>query len=115
MSNISAGYLNERISIVIPTYSGRDDYNGQLCTTTETSRWAHVSFNKGSRAINVGEAWMQLQCTFTIRYTDIVNERCHIKWDGKEFQIDSVNRDKEGGRVVIVASKIDNAEQSVEN
>lgn len=69
--------------------------------------WARVTYARGARALNYGESWMGNQISVLIRYTERINERSRIRWNGKLYQIDSFNGSRGEGTITITASKID--------
>lgn len=115
---ITASNLTDRITILAP-HTDRDAYGAQQTAYIPLRKvWANVKFNKGSRALDSGELWMQNTIVVTTRIHKELTEYCRLKWDDKTYQIDSYNRSRTDGSITITATKIDTgnpmAEASIE-
>lgn len=104
---ISASTLFHRIGILVPVVV-RDTYGAQA-VRYEFSRKvkADVRFKKGSRALEHGEVWLPNTIEITTRLHPDLTERVRLQWDGKTYQIDSLNRDPSARSITIVATRID--------
>lgn len=107
---ITASNLLFRIGILTPTVT-RDEYGAQV-TRYDLTRTvaADVKYNKGRRILEHGELWLPTTIGVTTRLHPDLTEHCRILWDGKTYQIDSLNRNHFEGSITIVASKIDEGE-----
>lgn len=104
---ITAGAMEERVTVLVPTTT-RGAMNEQV-TTYEAAKevWARVVYKKGDSALTLGEGWMTGSISVEMRWNTLVTDRCRLRWDGKTYQIDSINRRRKEGRVDIVASVTD--------
>ena len=104
---IESGTLTERIQFMSADIT-RDDYGGQVTSWNPTyACWAKVTYNKGARAITMGEIWLPNTISVLIRYTDKVDERQRMIWNNKTYRIDSLNSSKRDGSATIVATRVD--------
>ena len=104
---ISANILQDRVGLLIPTVV-RDSFGSQSATYVHTRNVkARVHFNKGKRALEHGELWNPSTVVFTTRIHKEINERVRLTWEGKTYQIDSINKDIHEGSLTITASTID--------
>lgn len=104
---ISAGILTEKIIPLTATIR-RGAMGEQLEDWTEGEFIrARVTYARGARALNFGEAWMANSISVLIRYTKRINDRSRFRWEGSLYQIDSFNGSYAEGSITITASKID--------
>lgn len=104
---LAAGMLNDRVAIYAPN-AVRGEYGEQKPQYERIMDVrAHVVFNRGTRAINVAEAWMQQQISVTMRSNRVMTDRCRIEWHGRQYQVESLNEDTHNRTFVIVATAID--------
>lgn len=104
---ISAGKLNERVAILVPTtIQGKF---GEQVTEWKNGKWvwANVVFQRGVHALNAGESWLTGSITVTMRDNNVITDRCRLMWDGKTYMIESFNRSGRDGSITIVATKVD--------
>lgn len=107
---ITASNLLFRIGILTPTVT-RDEYGAQVTSYALTRTVAaDVKYNKGKRILEHGEFWMPTTIGITTRLHPDLTEHCRIVWDGKTYQIDSLNHNPFEGSITIIASKIDEGE-----
>ncbi len=104
---LSAGKLNDRVTIIAPTTT--QGQFGDQVTKWEDVRtvWANVVFQRGVHALNAGEGWLTGNITVTMRDNRTIHDRCRLRWDGKTYMIESFNRSGRDGSITIVASKVD--------
>ena len=110
---LSAGKLSERVTILEPvTAQGQF---GEQVTTWKASKnvWANVVFQRGVHALSAGESWLTGSISLTMRDNRIINERCRLKWDGKVYLIESFNRSGHDGSIAIVATRIDEGNEAL--
>lgn len=105
---IESGTLKDRISF-LSVIKGRSEFGSQDSSNwAETvKKWAKVTYNKGARAINMGEMWLPNTISVLIRYDNRINERMRFRWNGSLYRIDSLNMSKSDGSGTIVATKLD--------
>lgn len=104
---ITASTLRYRVTIFTPA-TVRDKYGSQSVTFNETRTvWADVHFKKGSRALDHGELWLPNTIEVTTRLHPELTEYVRLRWDGKMYQIDSLNRDVFQGSITILATRVD--------
>lgn len=104
---ISAGKLNDRVTILVPkTEQGKF---GEQVTEWTTGRtvWANVVYQRGVHALNAGESWLTGSISVTMRDNKAITDRCRLLWDGKTYMIESFNRSGRDGSITIVATKVD--------
>ena len=104
---LTAGSLKDRVTILEPKLE-RGKFGEQTIAYIDAKTvWAKVDYKKGSQIITAGEVWMSNDIGITMRYNSIMTEQCRIRWDGKIYQVDSLNRSRADGSMVIVAARID--------
>ena len=104
---ISASVLNFRIGILVPVVV-RDVFGAQAIQYEFLRKVkADVKFKKGSRALDHGEVWQPNTIEITTRLHKSITEQVRLQWDGKVYQIDSLNRDPFAGSLTIVATRVD--------
>lgn len=104
---LGAGYFNDRVSILEPVMQ-RGENGEQDTTWVEKARVrAKVQFNRGVQALTVAESWMQQQITVTMRATGEVQDNDRIVWQHRQYNIESLNRDKANHSITIVCTKVD--------
>lgn len=112
---LTAGSLKERVTILTPKLNRGEVFGEQTIDYVEAKTvWAKVDYRKGSQMITAGEWWMSNEIGVTMRYNRLMNERCRLKWDGKTYQVDSLNGSRTDGSMVIIASRIDEGSETVE-
>lgn len=104
---ISAGKLSERVWILKPT-NKQGSFGEQLTSWDEAKVvWANVVFQRGVHALTAGEGWLTGSISVTMRDNDVIDERCRLRWNGRLYMIESLNRSVRDGSIAIVATKID--------
>lgn len=104
---LRAGSLTERVDILVPIVE-RGKFGDQLIDyINRKTVWAKVTFQKGAQALTAGEVWLTRSITVTMRYNDLINDRCRLMWDDKTYTIESFNRSKIDGSITIVATVMD--------
>ena len=105
---ISAGLLDQKVTPLYPTYTGRSDMGAQQVTWRElTYRWARVQHIKGAKVLEAGESLMDQEIAVTMYYTPVVTERCRLRWNGHVYEILSLNGTKREGTLTIRARRLD--------
>ena len=104
---ITAGKLTERVAILVPEVT-RTAMGEQLTEYKEVRIvWANVVFQRGAQALTAGEVWLNRSVVVTMRDNSVVTERCRLRWDGKTYIIESMNRSKHDGSITITATVTD--------
>lgn len=104
---ITASNLHDRVGIMVPDVA-RDSFGSQSVTYHEARKvWANVKFSKGIRALEHGEMWLPTTIVITMRIHPEVNEYVRLTWEGKTYQITSLNKDIHEGSLTITATTID--------
>ena len=112
---ISSGKFSERVTIH-DAFVKQGQF-GEQVTTWEPNKtvWANVVFQRGVHALAAGESWLTGSISVTMRDNRIIHERCRLKWDGKTYLIESFNRSGRDGSIAIVATKVDEGNQTAGN
>ena len=104
---ITAGKLSERVAILAPHVT-RAESGEQLTEYKEVKTiWANVVFQRGSQALSMGEVFLNRSVVITIRNNSVITDRCRLRWDGKTYAIESLNRSVHDGSITITATIID--------
>lgn len=104
---ITAGKLNERVAILMPEVT-RGESGEQLTEYREIKVvWANVLFQRGAQALAAGEVYMSRNVAITMRNNSLITDRCRLRWDGKVYVIESLNRSVHDGSITIAASVVD--------
>ena len=100
---VNAGKLNRRIQI-LSVKKERDD-NGYY-TPQETlvhGCWANVTILSGSEMVKQGADYGELKGKFIIRWTTKdIDRKMFVRYDGKDFEIQYINKDDAPGRYLAV-------------
>lgn len=104
---ITAGKLSERVVILVPEVT-RGESGEQITEFTESKTvWANVLFQRGAQALVAGDVYLNRSVVITMRNNSLITERCRIRWDGKTYLIESLNRSGHDGSITISASVIE--------
>lgn len=104
---LSAGKLSERVSILSPVVT-RAESGEQLTEYKEVQKvWANVIFQRGAQALSMGEVFLNRNVVVTMRNNKAVTDRSRLRWDGKTYVIESLNRSGHDGSITITASVVD--------
>ena len=104
---ITAGKLSERVTILMPEVT-RGESGEQVTDFREVKTvWANVLFQRGAQALVVGDVYLNRSVVITMRNNSLITERCRLKWDGKTYIIESLNRSGHDGSITISASVIE--------
>ena len=77
--------------------------------------WAAESFSKGVKALHEGALDAYDTVMFRLRYTPCIDRWCLIWYDGKFYQIQSFNADKQANQIQITATEMANNPTIIEN
>lgn len=105
---ISAGLMTERVQVLVPVDDEPGEMGGQnvLWCPLGDPKKARVTYQKGARALDMGEVWLPHGIVVTIRWTLGVTERCRLVWNERTYQIESLNGSRREGMWTIVASRV---------
>lgn len=108
----AAGEYTERVEVLEPTIGRTESMRAQR--VTYATKWpdvrARVVFMRGVSAITQTEAWQNRTITVMIRLSksrEVIDENWRIRWEGRTYQIDSLNRDRRGREIVMVCNSTD--------
>jgi len=113
---VSAGYLDQRVEVLTPEYTGRSIGGQQVVTwKSEGTRAAAVKYLKGSRLLEMGDVWLPSTVVITMRYTDKVTERSMLIWNKKRYRIVAPpNGTLREGTLTITADLVNDGQQGIE-
>lgn len=113
---VSAGYLDQRVEILKPEYIGRSIGGQQQVTwISEGTRAAAVKYLKGARLLEMGDVWLPSTVVVTMRWTDKVNERSVLVWNGRKYRIVAPpNGTFREGLLTITADLMNEGQQGIE-
>ena len=101
-----AGLLNGVIVIRRPVIA-KDGYGSERVAYEDCMRVrAHVMYSWGNRVTESHEILHSCRVIFTVRCQYDVNEKMRIAYNGTEYMILSVNRDRAGQRIVVTAESV---------
>ena len=104
---ITAGKLSERVVILMPEVT-RGESGEQVTDFKEVKTvWANVLFQRGAQALVAGDVYLNRSIVVTMRNNKLITERCRLKWDGKTYFIESLNRSGHDGSITISASVLE--------
>ena len=105
---ISAGQMDQQIIPLYPTYAGRSDMGSQKVTWRRLSiRWAKVHYAKGAKVLEAGETVLDQEIVVTTHYTSVITERFRLIWQGRTYEIISLNGTRREGTLTIRARRLD--------
>ena len=77
-------------------------------------RWAKVHYAKGAKVLDAGETFLDQEIVVTMRYNAVVTERCRLKWQGRLYEILSLNGTRRDGTLTIRARRVDEGNADAE-
>jgi SPP1 family predicted phage head-tail adaptor len=96
---IQPGALNKHITIIKNTGTTSDAYNNPVPVWTDSStRWAQVITEGGREFYAAQRVQAETKVLFKLRYTNAIDVKDRIRYDGKVYEILSVT-DVNAGRV----------------
>ena len=103
---LRAGLLREVVTVKKPVISVNDyGEQVQLWDDVVTTR-ARVTFNSGQRAVENHEVWNPYQVTFVMRYYHVIDGTMVIEWQGKRYNIISINKNVSQQMMTIIAEVV---------
>ena len=106
----SSGMLNKRIfnaqraNDQEPTFGKQ----GQPRYTIIGEFWAAADFSRGTKALREGAMDAYDTMMFRLRYTDQIDRWCLIQYDGKWYNIQSLNGSMQSNQIQITAQEMPN-------
>ena len=96
------------MQVLVPVVADRKELGGQQVEYIPLGdpKWARVTYQKGARALDMGDVWIPNGIVVTLRWTMGVTERCRLVWEGRTYQIESLNGSRHEGQWTIVASRV---------
>lgn len=77
--------------------------------------WANESFSKGVKALKEGALDAYDTVMFRLRWHSCIDRWCLIWYDGKFYQIQSFNADRQQNQIQIIATEMANNPTIIEN
>lgn len=127
-----AGEYTERVDLLKPRIERSEGMRAQRVVYSEYAEGVHarVLFVRGVSAITQAEAWQNRTINVILRLvgrrrtyppcesnyeptgTEAIDENWRIRWEGRTYQIDSLNKDRRAREVVIVANSTDEGREN---
>lgn len=112
---ISSGVMDQQVIPLFPMYQGRSDMGAQTVVWKELSmRWARVHYAKGAKVLDAGETFLDQEIVVTMRFTNVITERCRLRWQGRTYEVLSLNGTRRDGTLTIRARRIDEGNPDAE-
>ena len=106
----SSGMLNKRITIATRAEEAQEfGKQGQARYTILGQFWAAEDFNRGVKSLREGAYDAYDTVMFRLRYHECIDRWCVIQYQGKWYQIQSFNADKQANQIQITATEMANA------
>jgi SPP1 family predicted phage head-tail adaptor len=105
----TSGMMKERVTI-LERESVAGDYgvgSGGYDYTEVVTLWASVAFSRGVKSMREGALDAYDTIMVRMRWNDIVNRDSFIRYDGRVYQIESLNRDYEENILQVTCSEVD--------
>ena len=102
----SSGFRNKRVHIMNRATEVQGEFgrnSGGRPYKYETTVWASVRFNKGTKSLRQGAVDAYDTLIFGMLYTPKINRESALVYDDRTFQIQSFNRDYETNEIQITA------------
>ena len=111
----STGILNQRIIIARRADDKSNTFGkqGQPKYTIIGTFWANHTFSKGAKALHEGAMDAYDTVMFRMRFCDCVDRWCIIKYEGKWYQIQSFNADRQSNQIQITAMEMANQQVTI--
>ena len=113
--SFSSGFLNQRITIARRAEEQNSTFGkqGQPKYTIIGTFWANHTFSKGAKALHEGALDAYETAMFRMRFCDCVDRWCIIKYEGKWYQIQSLNSDRQSNQIQITAIEMVNQQVTI--
>lgn len=112
----STGILDKRVQIVTRTAAQVGTYgldSSGICFTSLGSVWANVTWTKGVKAMREGALDAYDTIMIRMRYNSAIDRDCLVKYDGKWYEIQSCNRDRQANTIQLVCMERVNQDVTV--
>ena len=106
----SSGMLNKRITIACRAEDNSNQFGkqGQARYTILGQFWAAEDFNRGVKSLREGAYDAYDTVMFRLRYTPCIDRWCLIWYNGRFYQIQSLNDDAQANQIQITAVEMPN-------
>lgn len=104
----STGSRDRRIKIQAPV-TAKDDYNQDEITSWSdfATVWASLEDSAGSEVLQADQITAVKTTSFTIRYLDGVTEKMRVLFDGRHYDIESIQRPDRKRSLILRATMLD--------
>lgn len=111
----STGMLNKRIIVAKRADEQEQTFGkqGQPRYSIVGEFWAAYDFNRGVKALREGAMDAYETVMFRLRYTDQIERWCLIQYEGKWYNIQSFNDDKQANTIQITAQEMPNQQVTI--
>lgn len=103
---MKSGILKDPIDIYKSKITTTEYGDSSVIYELYYSTRARVQYNSGSRVNENSEIFYPNVKTFIVRHYVPVEEPMRIKYDGKYYQIESINKDEDYHNIVITATLV---------
>lgn len=104
--HIHAGLMNQYISILKKEYH-HDDMGFETYNTKEICKcWAKIELVKTTVAIEATASSYNANFKFTIYYHPEIDSSCLIQYQGKEYQITSIENIEQANKYLIIMANL---------
>ena len=106
----STGMMNKRVTIAKRADDQAETFgkSGQPKYTILGQFWAAEDFNRGVKSLREGAYDAYDTVMFRLRYHECIDRWCVIQYQGKWYQIQSFNADKQANTIQITATEMAN-------
>ena len=106
----SSGMLNKRITIACRAEDNSNQFGkqGQARYTILGQFWAAEDFSRGVKSLREGAYDAYDTVMFRLRYHECIDRWCVIQYQGRWYQIQSFNADKQANQIQITAVEMAN-------
>ena len=113
----STGMLNKRIQIYRRAAEQESTFgkSGQPKYELVGTFWAAEDFNRGVKSLREGAYDAYDTVMFRLRYHECIDRWCVIQYQGRWYQIQSFNADKQANQIQITAVEMANNPTIIEN
>lgn len=105
----TSGIMNKRVGILTRDADATGQFgrnSGGVSYSLAATVWAAVDWSRGMRAMREGAVEAYEVIMVRMRYNCIVNRDSRLQWDGRTFQILSLNSDLRENTIQITAQEI---------
>ena len=105
----SSGMLNKRVSILVRDKGKEGDFgknSGGRDYTYGASVWAAVDFVRGVKTLREGAYDAYDRIMVRMRWNSTIDRQSRLIWQGKTFQIESFNEEKQQNIIQVTAVEL---------